>query len=182
MMTALDAAESSAGMLNSPSDCKMPTSAKARPVNSISGNKMRSSSAQSAAVGASKPSASSAVIGSAKSMPRVLSAPVSSVITVINALERRNASSFPSFSRYSLNTGIKLAEMAEAKIASKKLRGMRLAVKNAFAAMPVAKVCPSSTSRTRPSTLPSSVSAIITPTVRIFFFCCSKCMALPLFT
>ena len=40
------------------------------------------------------------------------------------------------FSRYSLNTGIKHPAMALANTASKKTRGMRLAVKKALASMP----------------------------------------------
>ncbi len=50
---------------------------------------------------------------------------------------KRKASCLPFFSRYSLNTGIKQAAMAEANTASKNTRGMRLAVKKALAAEPV---------------------------------------------
>ena len=52
-------------------------------------------------------------------------------------LERANASFFPFFFRYSLNMGMKLADMAEANTASKKVRGIKLAVVNASAAMPL---------------------------------------------
>ena len=58
-----------------------------------------------------------------------------------------------------------LAEIAAAKIASKNVLGIRLAVKKAALSIPVPKLCPRSMSRTSPITLPSMVMTIMRPTV-----------------
>ena len=50
---------------------------------------------------------------------------------------KRKAGSRPFRVRYSLNTGIKQAEIAEANTASKNTLGIRLAVLKALAAIPV---------------------------------------------
>lgn len=61
---------------------------------------------------------------------------VSISTTVIKLFERRKASSFPLFFIYSLKTGIKLAEIAEANTTSKNILGILLAVRNALASIP----------------------------------------------
>ena len=55
---------------------------------------------------------------------------------VPNLFVNLKASSLPFFSRHSLNIGIKLADIADAKIASKNTLGILLAVRNALASMP----------------------------------------------
>ena len=75
-------------------------------------------------------------MGPGKAMPSRVSAPVSRAMAVMNCPAKRKASCFPRFSRYSLNTGMKQAAMAEANTASKNTRGMRLAVKKALASGP----------------------------------------------
>ncbi len=66
-------------------------------------------------------------------MPNIVIIQVTKTIIVIKVFDRRNASCFPFFSKYSLNIGIKLAEMAEANTASKNVLGILLAVINAAA-------------------------------------------------
>ena len=49
-------------------------------------------------------------------------------MTVMKLPPKRKAGSFPFLVRYSLNTGMKQAAMAEANTESKNTRGIRLAV------------------------------------------------------
>ena len=58
-------------------------------------------------------------------------------MTVMKFPAKSMASFFPFFVRSSEKTGIRLADIAEAKTVSKNTLGMRLAVKKAFAAMPL---------------------------------------------
>ena len=53
---------------------------------------------------------------------------MSRAITDRKLLPKRKASFFPLWVRYSLNTGMKQAAMAEANTTSKNTRGMRLAI------------------------------------------------------
>ena len=64
----------------------------------------------------------------------------------------------------------KLAEMAEAKMASKKVRGIRLATRNALDSSPVPKWWPSIMSRTSPSTLPTTVMTRMEPMALMCLF------------
>ena len=98
-------------------------------------------------------------------MPKRLMAAVKRPIQVKKQRERRKASSFPCCSIRCAKIGIKLAEMAAAKIASKNVLGIRLAVKKAALSIPVPKLWPRSMSRTSPITLPSMVMTIMRPTV-----------------
>ena len=61
-------------------------------------------------------------------MPTNVRITVTIAISVMNLFENSNADFLPFFSRFSLKIGIKLAEIAEANIASKKTLGIRLAV------------------------------------------------------
>ena len=72
-------------------------------------------------------------MGWGNSIPSTVRAPVSRAMTVMNCPAKRIASSLPFFSKYSLNTGMKQAAIAEANTASKNTRGIRLAVKKALA-------------------------------------------------
>ena len=76
-------------------------------------------------------------MGWGKSIPTRVRPPVSRTMTVRKAPAKRWASFRPFRSRYSLNTGMKQAAIAEANTASKNTRGTRLAVKKALAAGPV---------------------------------------------
>ena len=69
-------------------------------------------------------------------MPATVSAAVTTKISDTNLFVNLKASSLPFFSRHSLNIGIKLADIADAKIASKNTLGILLAVKNALASIP----------------------------------------------
>ena len=115
-----------AGIVNSSKDCNIPTKEKATPVKTTVGNNMRKNSAQVFAVSGKKPSAKSHVIGCAKTIPKTVIIQVITPTAVTNILDKRNASSFPFFSRYSLNMGIKLAEIAEAKQRQKMFWGFCL--------------------------------------------------------
>ncbi len=169
-----------AGILNSPRDCSTPTMEKATPLKNMVGNSIVSSREQSSAVSWSKPLAIRLVRGMENTMPRALRTSVSSPIRVKKLRDRRNASSLPSFSSVSLKIGIKLEEIAEANTASKKFRGIWLAVWKALLAMPVANLCPISISRTSPITFPRKVITMTTPTVLIrFSFFSGSCMEFP---
>ena len=139
MIIPLETVLSRAGTLNSPRDWSTPTIEKARPVKMMVGKRVRRSPVQSARAASENPPAWKDARGPAKTIPAAARAVVSRAMRVMKLLAKRNASSLPSFSRYSLNTGMKLAEMAEAKIASKKLRGTWLATKKASATGPVPK-------------------------------------------
>ena len=101
---------------------------KATPEKSTVGNITRVREAARAAVSGSYPSANRVTRGSANKMPSPVSRAVSRVITDKKLPPKRKASFFPRWVRYSLNTGMKQAAMAEANTTSKKTRGMRLAM------------------------------------------------------
>ncbi len=128
MMVRLDTVLMRAGIRNSSNDCKIPTKEKATPVKMAVGNITRVREADSAAVSASYPAAKRVTSWGAKTMPSTQSMLVRAVIRVIKLAENWKADFLPCLVRYSLNTGIKQAAMAEANTASKKTRGMRLAV------------------------------------------------------
>ena len=100
---------------------------KATPVKNTVGNRIRRRPAQRAAVSGSKPSASRPTMGSARAIPSRENTAVSRPTQVKKQWDSRKASSRPCCSIRSAKTGIKLAEMAEANMASKKVRGIRLA-------------------------------------------------------
>lgn len=137
MMTRLDTTLIRAGTLNSPRDWSTPTKEKATPVNSTVGNITRVRETASSAVWASYPSANRLTRGPANRMPSTERTAESSPITVMKQPAKRKAGSRPFRVRYSLNTGIKQAEIAEANTASKNTLGIRLAVLKALAAIPV---------------------------------------------
>ena len=62
-------------------------------------------------------------MGPGRAIPSRVSPPVNRATAVMNCPAKRKASSLPRFSRYSLNTGMKQAAMAEANTASKNTRG-----------------------------------------------------------
>ena len=128
MMTKLDTVLMRAGILKRSMDCKIPTKEKATPVNSTVGNMARVRDAARAEVSASYPSANSVTSGWANTIPSTVSTAVSSAITDRKLPPKRKASFFPFLVRYSLNTGIKQAAIAEANTTSKKTRGIRLAI------------------------------------------------------
>ena len=128
MITRLEMVLMRAGMLKRSMACKMPTKEKATPVKSTVGNITRVREAARAAVSGSYPSANRVTRGSANKMPSPVSRAVSRVITDKKLPPKRKASFFPRWVRYSLNTGMKQAAMAEANTTSKKTRGMRLAM------------------------------------------------------
>ena len=101
--------------MNSPRDWSTPTIEKARPVKMMVGKRVRRSPVQSARAASENPPAWKDARGPAKTIPAAARAVVSRAMRVVKLLAKRNASSLPSFSRYSLNTGMKLAEMAENK-------------------------------------------------------------------
>ncbi len=154
-----------AGILNSSSDCNIPTNENAIAVNSIVGNSIRRSGMQSAMVSTSYPGTNSRVIGSANSIPRSIRQTVTVEISVIKRFASANASFRPRFSRYSTKMGIKLAEIADANIASKNSRGTWLAAIKAAPSTPVAYFAAKNCSRTIPSSFPSRVINIIKLTV-----------------
>ena len=120
MMTRLDTTLIRAGTLNSPRDWSTPTKEKATPVNSTVGEhhpgegdgQLRRLGIISVGKQADQ--------GPANRMPSTERTAESSPITVMKQPAKRKAGSRPFRVRYSLNTGIKQAEIAEANTASKK--------------------------------------------------------------
>ena len=75
------------------------------------------------------------------------------------------ARAFVDFSKYSLKTGIKAAEITPPIITSKNKSGIFVAAKYASAALPVPKNAPINESRSKPHSFAAKVATIINPAV-----------------
>ena len=122
MIKPLDVMLIAAGAKKPPSDCNTPTSEKAAPVKTMVNNVMRSNGVASECVISSKSNTKFNICPENKT-PDNVSIRLSIRINVMNVFARLNAACL-SFFKILLNMGMKLAEIAEANVASKKKRGM----------------------------------------------------------